>query len=105
VPAAGVVLPVKTVISQNFAADNLTVTDQLCPSIIADGARAARTIGVRLAGIDIITRDPSVALAQSGGVILEVNTTPGFHYHYHKNDGSFPVAVRVLEQLYRDQRS
>jgi D-alanine-D-alanine ligase-like ATP-grasp enzyme len=103
VPAAGALVPVKTVISQNFAADNLTVTDQLCPSIIADGANAARTIGVRLAGIDIITRDPTVPLAQSGGVILEVNTTPGFHYHYHKNDGSFPVAVRVLEQLFRDQ--
>ena len=35
-------------------------------------------------------------------VVLEVNTTPGFHYHYHKNDGSYPVALRVLEQLLRD---
>ena len=41
-------------------------------------------------------------LAESGGAVIEVNTTPGFHYHYHKNDGSFPVAVRVLEQLLRD---
>jgi D-alanine-D-alanine ligase-like ATP-grasp enzyme len=102
VPAAGDVVPVKTVINQNFAADNVTVTDRLSPSIIADGARAARAVGVRLAGIDIITGDLSVPLAESGGVILEVNTTPGFHYHYHKNDGSFPVAVRVLEQLLRE---
>ena len=42
--------------------------------------------------------------AYSGGVILEVNTTPGFHYHYHQNDGSYPVAARVLEQLFRDLR-
>jgi cyanophycin synthetase len=102
VPATGVVVPVKTVINQNFAADNVTVTDRLCPAVIAAGARAARAVGVRLAGIDIITRDPHVPLAESGGVILEVNTTPGFHYHYHKNDGSFPVAVRVLEQLLTD---
>jgi cyanophycin synthetase len=102
VPAAGVVVPVKTVISQNFAADNVTVTDKLCSSVIAAGAQAASTVGVRLAGIDIITPDPTLPLAESRGVILEVNTTPGFHYHYHKNDGSFPVATRVLEQLLRD---
>src|SRR5205823_8663864 len=80
VPAAGAVVPVKTVINQNFAADNVTVTDRLCRSIVADGARAAKAVGVRLAGIDIITRDLTVPLAESGGVILEVNTTPGFHY-------------------------
>jgi D-alanine-D-alanine ligase-like ATP-grasp enzyme len=99
VPPAGAIIPVKTVINQNFAADNVTVTDRLCPSVIADGAHAARVVGVRLAGIDIITPDPTVPLVESGGVILEVNTTPGFHYHYHKNDGSFPVAVHVLEKL------
>jgi cyanophycin synthetase len=102
VPAAGVVVPVKTVINQNFAADNVTVTDRLCPAIVAEGARAAQAVGVRLAGIDIITHDLTVPLAKSGGVILEVNTTPGFHYHYQKNDGSFPVAVRVLEVLLRE---
>jgi cyanophycin synthetase len=105
VPAAGAVVPVKTVINQNFAADNVTVTNRLCRSIVADGARAASAVGVRLAGIDIITPDPTVPLAESGGVILEVNTTPGFHYHYYKNDGSFPVAVRVLEQLLHDLRA
>jgi cyanophycin synthetase len=99
VPASGAVVPVKTVINQNFGADNLTVTDQISPSIVADGARAAQVIGVRFAGIDIITRDHAVPLAASGGVILEVNTNPGFHCHYHKADGSYPMAVRVLERL------
>jgi glutathione synthase/RimK-type ligase-like ATP-grasp enzyme len=102
VPPAGAEVPVKTVINQNFAADNVTVTHQLCPSIVEDGARAARAVGVRLAGIDVITRDASRPLAETGGVVLEVNTTPGFHFHYHKNDGSAPIALRVLEQLFRD---
>jgi len=104
VPAANAVIALKTVINQNFAADNVTVTGRLCPSVIAAGAKAARAVGVRLAGIDIITRDPAVPLAESCGVILEVNTTPGLRFHYHKNDGSYPVAVRVLEQLLRDQQ-
>jgi hypothetical protein len=40
VPPAGALVPVKTVINQNFAADNVTVTDRLCPSVVADGAPA-----------------------------------------------------------------
>lgn len=104
VPPAGTVIPVKTVINQNFAADNVTVTDRLCTSIVADGARAARCTGVRLAGVDVIATDPTRPLATTGGVVLEVNTTPGYHFHYHKNDGSYPVAVRVLEQLLAECR-
>jgi cyanophycin synthetase len=99
VPADGTSVPVKTVINQNFGSDNLTVTDRIHPSIVADGAQAARLLGVRFAGIDVITRDHTVPLADSGGVILEVNTNPGFHSHYHKADGSYPMAVRVLERL------
>jgi cyanophycin synthetase len=103
VPADGVSIPVKTVINQNFGSDNLTVTDGINPSIVADGARAAQLLGVRFAGIDIITRDHTVPLADSGGVILEVNAKPGFHCHYHKADGSFPMAVRVLERLLEEK--
>ncbi len=99
IPAANDVIAVKTVISQNAAADNVTVTDRLHPLVTSEAARAARTVGVRLAGVDIITRDPTVPLEQSGGIILEVNTTPGFHYHYGKSDGTYPVAVRVLREL------
>jgi cyanophycin synthetase len=104
VPPAGAVIPVKTVINQNFAADNVTVTDRLCPAIVDAGARAARCVGVRLAGVDVITTDPTRPLEATGGVVLEVNTTPGYHFHYHKNDGSYPVAERVLEQLLGDRQ-
>ena len=103
VPAAGRVARLKTVVNENSGADNETATGRLCESIVADGADAVRALGVRLAGIDIITRDPSVPLAESGGVILEVNAPPGFYYHYHKQDAVFPVAVAVLERLVRDR--
>jgi cyanophycin synthetase len=99
VPPAGAIVTLKTVINQNFGPDNATATDRLCDSVVEAGARAARAVGVRLAGVDLITPDPSRPLAEAGGVVLEVNTTPGFHHHYHKSDGSFPVAVRVLEEL------
>ncbi len=101
VPAAGSVVRLKTVINQNLAEDNVTATD-LCDSLVQDGAQAAAAVGARLAGVDVLTPDPAVPLAEAGGVILEVNTTPGFHHHYGKPDGSFPVAVRVLQRLFHE---
>ena len=99
VPPAGTKLWLKTVINENSGADNITATHLLCPSVVEDGARAVRALGVRFAGIDLVTRDPGVPLAESGGVILEVNGTPNLYYHYKKKDGVFPVAVHLLKRL------
>jgi cyanophycin synthetase len=99
VPPAGAVVALKTVINENRGDDNATATGLLCPAIIDAGARAAAALHVRLAGIDIITRDPRIPLAESGGAILEVNTTPNYYYHYNKYDGCFPVAIHVLEKM------
>ena len=105
VPVEGRVVTLKTVVNENQGKDNVTATSLLCDAIIADGARAARVTGVRLAGIDIITRDLNVPLSESGGVILEVNTPPNYYFHYHKSDGCFPLAATVLAQLLAEERS
>jgi cyanophycin synthetase len=99
VPTKGTLVTLKMVINDNSQHDNFNAKDLLCKSVIEDGAAAAAAIGVRLAGIDVITPDPSVPLAESGGVILEVNTTPSYHHHYYKRDGSYPVAVHLLPFL------
>ena len=101
-PPDGQKVQLKTVVNDNCGSDNIAAADRLCPSLIADGARAAAAVGVRLAGVDVITSDPSVPLAESRGVILEVNTSPGHHWHYHQRDGVFPVAEHVLEALLDD---
>jgi D-alanine-D-alanine ligase-like ATP-grasp enzyme len=99
VPPAGTVVTLKTAINENAGADNISAMDRLSEALIEEGARAAALARVRLAGVDIITRDPRVSLQESGGVILEVNTPPGYYWHYHKRDGIFPVAVHVLNHL------
>ncbi len=99
VPVQGIAVTLKTVINDNSQRDNFSAKHLLCKSIIEDGAAAAEAVGVRLAGVDVITPDPSVPLAESGGVILEVNTTPSYHHHYYKRDGSYPVAVHLLPFL------
>ena len=105
VPEAARIVYLKTVINQNSGADNETATERLCPSIIADGASAAAVTGVRLAGVDVITIDPGRPLSQTGGVVLEVNSPPGYFWHYHKKDGAFPVAVHVLRHLLDNHRN
>jgi cyanophycin synthetase len=99
IPERGAVVTVKMVINDNSQNDNVSAANLLCKSVIEDGAAAAAAAGVRLAGVDIITTDPSVPLAQSGGVILEVNAGPSYHHHYYKRDGSYPVATHILPRL------
>ena len=99
VPAAGRNVTLKYVVNENSAADNTTATHLFCRSVLEDCTRAVKALGVRFAGIDIVTRDPSVPLAESGGVILEVNGTPNLYYHYKKKDGCFPVAVHLLRAI------
>ena len=103
VPAAGKRVVLKTVVNENAGADNTTATRLLCRSIVDDCARAVRALRVRLAGVDVITPNPTVPLQESGGVVLEVNAPPNFYYHYHKQDGVFPVAKHVLRRLLIDR--
>ncbi|HEX5412869.1 MAG TPA: hypothetical protein VFZ27_13550 [Terriglobia bacterium] len=98
VPAQGRRVTLKTVINDNMADENESVVDQLSASIVSAGRRAAELVGAKLAGVDVITPDVSQGLAKSGGKILEVNTTPGYHYHYFKRDGSCRVAVPILRR-------
>lgn len=100
VPPRGTKVQIKTVINENCALENVTALDELCQGIIEEGAFAAAISGLRLAGVDIITADPSRSLRESGGVILEVNSPPGYFWHYYKRDGAFPLAVHVLRALF-----
>lgn len=76
------------------------VTDLLCKEIKELAIRAARIINSHFAGVDIITYDPTIPLEKSGGVINEINTTPGLHHHYglSGNTGTLPAVV-VLRHL------
>jgi len=99
VPPRGTTVTLKTAVNENCAQDNSTVTGRLCRSVIEDGSRAVCALGTRFAGIDLVTPDPGIPLAEAGGVILEVNGTPNLYFHYHKADGCFPSAVHALRRL------
>jgi D-alanine-D-alanine ligase-like ATP-grasp enzyme len=105
VPADGQRVVLKTVINDNVADDNERVVDQVSESIIEAGSSVAEVIGVRLVGVDIITPDIRQRLEDVGGTILEVNTGPGYHYHYFTRGEARRVAVPILRACLEDAGS
>jgi cyanophycin synthetase len=99
IPPAGQHVTLKTVINENTGADNSTATELLCDSIVKDGQKAVRALRARFVGIDVITRDPSVPLVESGGAIIEANGTPNLYFHYHKKDSCFAAAIPLLRRI------
>ena len=102
---AGQRIPVKSTVSQNAMAENSTV-DGISPELVREAARAAELLHLRLAGIDLVTPDITRSLTEAGGAILEVNATPGLHYHYQvaNPEQAVPVAVSILGCLLADPR-
>ncbi len=102
--AAGRTVTIQTVTNDNRVEDNETFREPLAPELVDDARAAASVVGLRLAGVDVITPDPSRPLRDTGGVITEVNGTPGIHRHYLVADpeGATRVAVPILATLLRE---
>ena len=102
-PAAGTPLTVTTVTSQNRVDDNETVGEGISDELVREAAAAVDAVGLNLAGIGLVTSDSHRTLESSGGAILEVNGTPGLHYHYLLADSASatPVAAPVLARMLR----
>jgi len=98
---AGARVPIRVGTNNNAAEDNETWKDPVAAAVLEDARRAAEAVGLRLAGVDVITTDISRPLGDTGGVIAEVNGTPGLHHHYLVADPerATPVAVPVLQAL------
>jgi cyanophycin synthetase len=104
VPAPGEQVLVKSASSENAEEENHTLRSY-APEVIEESAEAVRAVGLRLAGVDVVTPDINRPLAEAGGTIIEVNGTPGFQYHYQVADReratrvAIPILERVLETV------
>ncbi|HEX8692847.1 MAG TPA: hypothetical protein VF746_10530 [Longimicrobium sp.] len=107
VPAAGREVVVRGIPAVAGSARELrtvydeTITSLVHPALARSLADVVRRLGSRFAGVDVVTLDPGRSLEESGGALIEINTTPGIHHHYHTDDErrTHPVAVRVLRRL------
>lgn len=105
VPSPGTSIVVKTVTSQNGRTDNESVRGRVSKSLEDDAVRAAEAIGLRFAGVDLMTADDSRGL-EDEGVLLEVNGTPGLIYHtrIRNREDEVPVTEIVLARLLEEGR-
>jgi cyanophycin synthetase len=101
IPQKGEKIIVKRVVNQNGKEDNRVVRDQVCDEILLQCQDIISYIGITLAGVDIIASRLDVSLEKSGGVINEINTTPGLHHHFliNEEDKAFPIFTHILDYL------
>lgn len=97
---------VKAVVNQNSCYENHIVRDIIHPSIIELGKDVVNEFGIKLGGIDVITKDITVPLNEENGIINEVNTTPGLHHHIlvAEKDEVLPIGQMVLEYIFNQKR-
>jgi cyanophycin synthetase len=96
------VLALKSAVNSGGAADTETVVpENLSPELLAEVSAAVRAVGLRLASVEVVTPDPQLSLRDAGGIVLEVNGTPGLQYHYNVSDPSTVtrVALPILAAL------
>jgi len=98
IPAEAEIIKVKDVINQNAAEQNVDVSDSVHPGIIKTSIDASQRLGLKLAGVDVLCADISKPLAETGGIINEVNGNPGLHHHYLIRDQQkIPIAEKILQ--------
>lgn len=92
----------KGTFSEEIPTYSENVTQLIGPDIRETARKATGIINSQFAGIDLVTIDPTIPLHESGGSIIEINTTPGLHHHnnliYDEEKEDHP-AVKVLRQL------
>ncbi|QOY86418.1 acetate--CoA ligase family protein [Paludibaculum fermentans] len=73
----------------------LDVTGNVHPANAALCVLAAETVGLDIAGIDLVAEDIAVPLPEQAGALLEVNPMPGFAMH-----AGIPVADLIVREVY-----
>lgn len=81
-------------------------TDEIHPETVWMAQRVVKTIGLDIAGLDVVTTDISRPLRDVDGVIVEVNAAPGFRMHVAPSVG-IPrnVAGAVMDMLFPNDQS
>jgi cyanophycin synthetase len=76
-------------------------TEEIHPDNAEIAELAARTVGLDIAGIDLICPDIGQPMRETGGGVVEVNAAPGFRMHTNPTEGEPQyVAKPVIEMLF-----
>ncbi len=77
------------------------LTDEVHPDNREMAMRAAKAVGLDVAGVDFITPDITKSYREIGGAICEINAAPGFRMHVAPTVGTpRDVAKPVMDMLF-----
>ncbi len=81
-------------------------TDQVHPDVARAVCLAVRTVGLDIAGVDVVAQDISRPLREQGGAVVEVNAGPGLLMHLKPAIGTpRPVGRAIVDQLFHDDEN
>src|SRR5690606_17808291 len=101
VPAENETVVLKSTANLSTGGTAIDVTDKVHPENRFLAERAAAILGLDSCGVDIISPDIGVPLAENRGAVIEVNAAPGFRMHLSPSEGQpRNVAAAVLDMLF-----
>ena len=101
VPPKGEVVVLALTGNPKVGGSAVDVTDAVHPVNRFLAERAARALGLNVAGVDCIAADIGESILDSGGKFLEVNAAPDFRMHLRPTAGKpRPVAGALLDMLF-----
>ncbi len=101
IPKKDEIVYLKSTANLSTGGTSIDITDMIHPENIFLAERIARVIGLDVCGIDIMAKNLTQPLKETGGVVLEVNAAPGFRMHLAPSEGlARNVAAPVIDMLY-----
>lgn len=99
----GTVVDLRSTANMSTGASARDVTGEVSAEFARDAIRAAKAVGLDIAGVDVVTPRLDCSLAAAGGAVIEVNAAPGLRMHLYPNEGTpRPVADHIIQYLFRN---
>jgi cyanophycin synthetase len=102
IPEAGRFVRLRRTANISRGGTAVDVTAMVHPDNRSVAERAARIIGLDIAGVDFLCPDISRSWREAGGAICEVNAQPGFRPHWLSDPGR-DINGEVVDWLFRDK--
>ncbi|VBB06563.1 d-ala d-ala ligase c-terminus [Lucifera butyrica] len=101
VPAAGQVVYLRESANLSTGGTAVDVTDIVHPDNARLVERAARIVGLDIAGIDVVAQDIARPISRENGAIIEINAAPGIRMHHFPYAGKpRDVAGAIVDHLF-----
>ena len=106
VPPAGQTVLVRRNANLSTGGTAADVTDLVHPDVAARAVEAAKMVGLDVAGVDVVAVDISKPLESQGGIVVEVNASPGLRMHIEPSSGQpRPVGEAIIDSMFAEDQN